>query len=217
MIQFLQTLADLFIHLDIYLATLIDTYGAWVYVFVFAVIFLETGLVITPFLPGDSLLFAAGTLAAVTALQVYWLWPLVLAAAILGDTVNYWLGHRLGLAAFQRYPRWFKPKHLERTQNFYARYGNKTIVLARFVPIIRTVAPFVAGIGRMDYPYFLGYNILGGFIWTTLFTFGGYFFGNVPLVKNNFEWVILMIIAISLLPAAIGYWRHRSRPALISL
>ncbi len=214
MIHLFQILLDLFIHLDVHLATLVSNYGAWAYLFVFAVIFLETGLVVTPFLPGDSLLFAAGTLSAITTLKVYWLWLLVLVAAILGDTVNYWLGHRLGLAVFQRYPRWFSPKHLARTQNFYARHGSKTIVLARFVPIVRTVAPFVAGVGRMNYRRFLAYNILGGFIWTTLFVFGGYFFGNVPMIKENFEWAILIIVALSLLPAIIGYWR-RPRPVII--
>lgn len=209
MLEFLRTIIDLFLHFDLYLADLIFNYGPWVYLFIFLIIFLETGIVVTPFLPGDSLLFAAGTLAVITDLKIYYLWPLVFVAAVIGDSVNYWLGGRLGAIVFERYPRWFKPKHLARTQNFYAKHGSKTIVLARFFPVIRTIAPFVAGVGQMEYRKFLVYNVLGGLIWTTLFTFGGYFFGNIPFIKHNFEWVILTIIVVSFLPAVIEYGYRR--------
>ncbi|MEA1929602.1 MAG: DedA family protein [Patescibacteria group bacterium] len=211
MADFFTVFLDLFLHLDQHLFEVVNLYGFWVYPILFAVIFFETGIVVTPFLPGDSLLFAAGTLAAITSLRVYILWPLLWFAAVLGDTVNYWVGQRLGEVVFRRYPRWFKPKHLERTKRFYDKYGSKTIVLARFFPIIRTLAPFVAGVGRMKYRRFFAYNVLGGFIWTTLFIFGGFFFGNIPFIKRNFEWAILIIIATSFIPALIEYWRHRGK------
>ena len=195
---------DFFLHLDTYLNVVIQNYGILTYLIIFLVIFAETGFVVTPFLPGDSLLFAAGTFASLGSLKVFWLFILLSIAAILGDTINYWLGHFIG-------PKiWFlNKKYLEQTQNFYERHGGKTIILARFIPIIRTFAPFVAGIGKMNYWRFISYNIIGGISWIAIFLFGGYYFGNIPLVKQNFTLVILAIIFISILPAIIGYFRHR--------
>lgn len=204
-------LIDIFLHLDVYLGNIILQYGAWTYLLLFVIVFLETGVVVTPFLPGDSLLFAAGAFAATGAFDVWWLFVLLLIAAILGDTVNYHIGYAIGPRAFQGQNRFFKREHLERTQQFYARHGGKTIVLARFVPIIRTFAPFVAGIGRMAYRHFLFYNVFGALLWTVLFIFGGYYFGNLPFVKRNFTLVILAIIVLSLLPPIIEWWQHRRR------
>lgn len=198
---------DLFLHLDKHLAEIITHYGTWTYGLLFFVIFMETGFVVTPFLPGDSLLFAAGTFAALGSLNVHFLAGLLMAAAILGDTVNYWIGHALGERAYQS--RWVKKEYLDRTHAFFEKHGGKTIFLARFVPIVRTFAPFVAGVGRMSYGYFLSYNIFGGIAWVALFTFAGYFFGNIPFVKQNFSLVILAIILISVLPMAVEVWRSR--------
>ncbi|MFO3796353.1 MAG: DedA family protein [Anaerolineales bacterium] len=198
---------DLFLHLDKHLAEIIMRYGVWTYGLLFFVIFLETGFVVTPFLPGDSLLFAAGTFAALGSLNVYFLAGLLMVAAILGDTVNYWIGHSLGERAYQS--RWVKKEYLDRTHAFFEKHGGKTIFLARFVPIVRTFAPFVAGVGRMSYGYFLSYNIFGGITWVALFTFAGYFFGNISFVKRNFSLVILAIILISVLPMAVEFWRSR--------
>jgi membrane-associated protein len=175
------------------------------------IIFLETGLVITPFLPGDSLLFAAGAFAALGALNVWVLFVLLSVAAILGDTVNYWIGHYIGPRAFSGNIRFLKKEYLDRTHAFYEKYGGKTIILARFIPIIRTFAPFVAGIGAMTYSKFIVYNVVGGIAWVGIFLFGGYFFGNLPFVKDNFTIVILAIIGISVLPGVIEYLRERSR------
>ena len=196
-------LIDLFVHLDAYLNVVIQQYGVWIYCILFVVVFLETGVVVTPFLPGDSLLFTAGTLAARGDLAVGWLFLLLLLAAVLGDTVNYSIGHIVGPRAFHGQNRFFKREHLDRTHQFYVRHGGKTIVLARFIPIIRTFAPFVAGIGRMSYGRFVIYNVLGGLLWTVLFVFGGYYFGNQPLVKRHFTLVILAIIVLSLMPLVI--------------
>jgi membrane-associated protein len=208
--EFLSRLLDFVLHLDKHLSSLIQTYGLWTYLILFVIIFLETGLVVTPFLPGDSLLFAAGTFAAAKALNVLWLFVVLSGAAILGDTVNYWIGHFVGPRVFhQEKSRFFKKKHLDRTHRFYEKYGAETIIIARFVPIVRTFAPFVAGIGRMSYGKFLSYNIIGGVGWVALFTFGGYFFGNIPFVRRNFSLVIIAIIIISLLPAAVEILRHR--------
>jgi membrane-associated protein len=209
---------DLIMHLDVHLNALIVSYQLWTYLILFAVIFCETGLVITPFLPGDSLLFATGALAASPSspLHVGWLFLVLSAAAILGDTVNYWIGHAIGPKIFQQQKiRFLKKEHLERTHAFYEKYGGITIVLARFIPIIRTFAPFVAGIGRMSYWCFIGYNVAGGIAWVTIFVFGGYFFGNLPIVKRNFTVVIMAIIFISVLPGVIEYLRQRRKAKIM--
>ncbi len=205
--DFLTFAIDLFLHLDKHLAEIISRYGTWTYALLFFVIFVETGFVVTPFLPGDSLLFAAGTFAALGSLNIYLLVGLLMAAAILGDTANYWIGHTLGERAYQS--RWIKKEYLDRTHAFFEKHGGKTIFLARFVPIVRTFAPFVAGVGRMSYGYFISYNIFGGIVWVALFTFAGYFFGNIPLIKHNFSLVILAIIFISVLPMVVEFWRSR--------
>jgi len=206
-----QWFVDFFLHLDKHLAEVIQAYGAWTYALLFAIVFLETGLVVTPLLPGDSLLFAAGSFAALGALDVGTVFLLLSAAAILGDTVNYAIGAYLGPKVFH-YPksRFFNPDHLRKTHEFYERYGGKTIVIARFVPIIRTFAPFVAGIGAMSYARFLSYNVVGGILWVAVCVFAGYFFGNLPFVKANFSLVILAIILVSLMPAVVEYLRHRA-------
>ena len=207
----LETLIDLFLHLDRHLAEMVVQYGAAIYALLFAIIFLETGIVVTPFLPGDSLLFACGALAATGALDLPLLLVLLPLAAILGDTANYHIGKYIGPKAFTSRSRWLKREHLDRTHAFYEKHGGKTIVLARFVPIVRTFAPFVAGIGLMSYPRFLAYNVFGGLLWVGLCLGAGYAFGNIPVVKNNFSIVVLGIVAISLLPIAIEYWKHRKR------
>jgi membrane-associated protein len=204
---------DVFLHLDVHLQAVIAAYGVWTYVILFVVIFLETGLVITPFLPGDSLLFAAGAFAANGSLDVGWLFALLFVAAVLGDTVNYRIGYGVGPRVFQERSRFFKQEHLERTHHFYQRHGGKTIFLARFMPIIRTFAPFVAGIGRMSYSRFVFYNIFGGLTWTALFIFGGYYFGNLPIVEQNFTLVVLAIIVLSVLPPGIEFLRSYRRKA----
>lgn len=205
----LTTFVDFLLHLDRHLAEIIAQYGLWTYLILFLIIFCETGLVITPFLPGDSLLFAAGTFAGLGSLDPVVLFFLLTAAAIIGDTVNYWIGHYVGPRAFSGQIRWLRKDYLERTERFYARHGGKTIVLARFVPIIRTFAPFVAGVGRMHYGRFLFYNVFGAIVWVGLFVFGGYFFGNLPVVRENFTTVILAIILISVLPIAVEWVRAR--------
>ena len=209
----LKTALDIFLHIDEHLAEIIQTYNAWTYGLLFLVIFLETGFVVTPFLPGDSLLFAAGALAALdgSPLSIGLVWVLVFIAAVLGDTVNYWIGHRIGRRAFEQNIRFLKREYLERTQAFYDKHGGKAIVLARFVPIVRTFAPFVAGVGTMSYGRFIGYNVAGGLLWTLLFTFMGYFFGNIPFVKHNFEFVVLGIILVSVLPMVVEFMRARLR------
>ena len=204
---------DIFIHLDKYLGDIILQYGTLTYLLLFFIIFMETGLVVTPFLPGDSLLFAAGTFAATEALDVRILFLLLAAAAIIGDTVNYWIGHIIGPRAFTGEVRFLKKEYLDRTHEFYERHGGKTIILARFIPIIRTFAPFVAGIGAMSYGHFIAYNVIGGLAWVALFTFGGYFFGNLPAVKHNFSLVVMAIIFISILPGVFEYFKERNRMA----
>ena len=206
-------LIDIFLHLDTYLDTVIQQYGVWMYFILFVVVFLETGVVVTPFLPGDSLLFAAGALCARGDLAVGLLFLLLFVAAVLGDTVNYSIGHLVGPRAFQGQNRFFKREHLERAHQFYERHGGKAIVLARFIPILRTFAPFVAGIGRMSYGRFVLYNVLGGLLWTVLFIFGGYYFGNQPLVKRNFKLVIVAIIVLSLLPLVVEFVQNYRRKA----
>lgn len=205
----LATLLDFFIHLDVHLGEIILNYGGWTYAILFLIIFMETGFVVTPFLPGDSLLFAAGTFAALGSLDPFLLFFLLFAAAILGDTVNYWIGSVIGLRAFEKERRFLNREHLEKTQRFFEKHGGKTIILARFIPIVRTFAPFVAGVGTMKYRNFILFNIIGAFLWTSLFIFGGYFIGNIPLVKENFEIVIMLIIFISVLPMAFEYINSR--------
>lgn len=207
-------LIDLFLHLDQYMAEVIRNYGAWTYGLLFFVIFMETGFVVTPFLPGDSLLFAAGSFASPvmgSALNFYVLLGLLMIAAVGGDTVNYWIGHFVGERAYGS--RWVKKEYIDRTQAFFAKHGGKTIFLARFVPIIRTFAPFVAGVGRMSYGYFFSYNVIGGIAWVALFTSAGYFFGTIPFVQKNFEFVIVAIILISLVPVFIEAWKARVESA----
>ena len=208
--EFLKKLIDIALHLDRYLSAIIQQYGLWTYAILFLVIFVETGFVIMPFLPGDSLLFAAGTFAALKALHLGWLILLLSAAAIIGDTVNYWVGYHLGMKLFTREDaRFFKKKHLERTHAFYEKHGGKTIIIARFVPIIRSFAPLVAGIGRMSYGRFLAFNVIGGVGWVVLLTGAGYFFGTLPLIKNNFSIAVVAIIAISTVPIVVEYVKHR--------
>ncbi|NLG99603.1 MAG: DedA family protein [Chloroflexi bacterium] len=199
------------LHMDEQLPLIVNSIGVWSYLALFAVIFVETGLVVMPFLPGDSLLFAAGAVAAMPEANLS---PVVLhvllgIAAIAGDTANYWIGHYIGPKVFTTNSRWLKREHLERTQAFYEKHGGKTIFLARFVPIVRTFAPFVAGIGKMSYPYFISYNVIGGIVWTGLFIWTGYFFGSLPFIKENFEIVIIAIILISLLPAVFEYFKSK--------
>jgi len=203
----IKHLIDLFLHLDTYLEGIISQYGAWTYGILFGVIFMETGFVVTPFLPGDSLLFAGGTFAAIGSLNVWLMFFLLAGAAILGDTVNYWIGHYLGDRAYNI--KWIKKEYLEKTHAFFEKHGGKTIFLARFVPIVRTFAPFVAGVGRMSYGFFIRWNLIGGITWVALFTFAGYFFGNIPIVRENFEFVIIAIILISVVPIGVEWWKAR--------
>jgi membrane-associated protein len=206
--EIITFLIDLFLHLDEHLASVIAQYGGWTYGILFAVIFVETGLVIMPILPGDSLLFAAGTFAALPGgLNIWYLVILLIVAAILGDTVNYSIGHYLGERAYNI--KWIKKEYFEKTHAFFEKHGGKAIFLARFVPIVRTFAPFVAGIGKMTYSYFVTYNFVGGIVWVVLFTFAGYFFGNIPFMKENFEYVIIAIILLSLLPMMYEAWKAR--------
>jgi membrane-associated protein len=210
-LEFFSYLIDLFLHLDDHLHELILSYGAYTYGILFLVIFAETGFVFTPFLPGDSLLFAAGTFAARGAFDVHLLTILLTVAAILGDTVNYWIGSYIGPKAFEKKIKFLKKEHLEKTHAFYEKYGGVTIIIARFIPIIRTFAPFVAGIGTMTYSKFLAYNVIGGITWCVLFIYGGYFFGNIPIVQNNFSIVILAIVFLSILPGIIKFLSIRFR------
>ena len=202
-------LIDLFLHLDRHLSAVITQYGAWTYAILFFVIFMETGFVVTPFLPGDSLLFAAGTFAALGAMNIWLLLVLLMVAAAVGNTVNYWIGYRLGDGAYN--VKWIRKEYLDRTHAFFEKHGGKTIFLARFVPIIRTFAPFVAGVGQMPYGYFSMYNILGCVVWVLLFTLSGFFFGNIPFIRDHFSAVVIAIIFVSLLPAAWEAWRARQQ------
>ncbi|MBI4859699.1 MAG: DedA family protein [Candidatus Riflebacteria bacterium] len=208
----LTALVDLFLHLDKYLGEVIRSYGTLTYGILFLIVFCETGLVVTPLLPGDSLLFAVGTFSGMGHLDVRVVLVLLMLAAILGDAANYWIGHLVGPRVFRNdTSRFFKKEYLDRTHQFYERYGAKTIIIARFVPIIRTFAPFVAGIGAMTYWRFATYNVIGGVLWVSACVGAGYFFGNIPVVKQNFSLVILGIVFVSILPAVIEYLRERRR------
>lgn len=213
--EYIKLFIDYFLHLDVHLNAIIANYGAWTYLLLFLIVFCETGLVVTPILPGDSLLFAAGALSATpgSPLKVQMLLLLLAAAAILGDTVNYWIGRKIGPKVFHyENSRIFKKEYLDRTHQFYERYGPETIIVARFVPIVRTFAPFVAGVGSMSYRKFISYNVIGGIMWICLFILGGRFFGNLPSIKNNFTFVIIAIIFISIMPGVIEYLRQRKQP-----
>lgn len=210
MIEFFAGFIDIILHLDKHLDTIIRSYGMWTYLLLFLIIFCETGLVITPILPGDSLLFAAGTFAALGSLDPAWLIISLSVAAVLGDTANYWIGSTVGPKVFHREnSRLLNKEHLKRTHEFYEKYGGKTIIIARFVPIIRTFAPFVAGIGSMTYSHFIAYNVIGGVGWIAILVLAGYFFGNIPVVRQNFSLVILAIIIISILPGVIEFVRQK--------
>lgn len=207
--EFLSGLVDIVLHLDRHLQWLVANYGPWIYAILFAIVFCETGLVVAPFLPGDSLLFVAGTLAAAGDMYIHGVFAVLASASFLGDNTNYWIGRYLGPRVFTREgSRLLNPEHLARTHRFYARYGAKTIFFARFVPIIRTFAPFVAGLGHMRYPRFLFFSFSGSIAWVGSLAYAGYYFGNMPLVKNNLSLVIVIIIVISILPGIIEYLRH---------
>lgn len=212
MIDLVRKLIDFILHIDRHLAEIIAQYGAWTYGVLFLIIFAETGFVVTPFLPGDSLLFAAGAFCAKpeTGLNVHAMAALLTVAAILGDTVNYWIGAKIGPAVFKRDDSpWLRKKHLERAHAFFEKYGGRAIILARFVPIVRTFVPFVAGIGQMTYRHFIAYNVIGGFVWIYFFTYAGYFFGAQPFVQKNFKLVIIAIIILSVLPIVFELFRAR--------
>ncbi len=207
--DFITKVIDFVLHVDVYLNQIIGRYGAWTYALLFFVIFMETGFVVTPFLPGDSLIFAAATFAARGALNPWLLFLLMAIAAVAGDTANYWIGHAVGAKAYTGEVKWIKKEYMERTHGFFEKHGGKTIFLARFVPIIRTFAPFVAGVGEMSYRYFITWNVVGGITWVALFTLAGYFFGNIPFVQENFELVIIAIVVISVIPAVVEWWKAR--------
>lgn len=196
-------IVDFVLHADVYLNDFIAHYGVWTLALLFLIIFMETGVVVTPFLPGDSLIFAAATFAARGALNPWVMFILLAIAAVAGDTCNYWIGHRVGAKAYTGEVKWIKKEYMERTHVFFAKHGGKTIFLARFVPIIRTFAPFVAGVSQMPYGFFIRWNIIGGVVWVAVFTLLGYFFGNIPFVQKNFELVIIAIIVISFIPAVV--------------
>jgi membrane-associated protein len=207
--EYLLKAIDIIIHLDKYLQFIISDYGLWIYLILFLIVFCETGLVVTPFLPGDSLLFAAGTFAAVGQLNTVWLIFLLFLAAFLGDTANYWIGHYLGDQLFESQSKFIKKEYLDRTRKFYKKHGSKTIFLARFIPIIRTFAPFVAGIGTMRYGRFLMFNVLGGFVWVVAFSLFGYYLGNLLFFRNNFSLIVIIVILISTVPIAYEILRSR--------
>jgi membrane-associated protein len=208
--EFLASLLDIVLHLDVHLLGLVQDYGVWVYAILFLIIFAETGLVIAPFLPGDSLLFVIGALCGMGSLQLEVAMPLLILAAFMGDNTNYWIGRLLGLRLLARVgSRFIKHEHLEKTHAFYEKHGGKTVIFARFLPIIRTFAPFVAGIGTMNYRHYLMYSIIGGVSWIGSLLVAGYFFGNIPAIKNNLTLMILVIVFISFLPAMIQFIRHR--------
>ncbi|MFH2139209.1 MAG: DedA family protein [Pseudomonadota bacterium] len=212
--EIFATFLDIVLHLDTHLLALVQDYGVWVYAILFAIIFAETGLVIAPFLPGDSLLFVIGALCGMGSLQLEVAMPLLILAAFMGDNTNYWIGRLLGLRLLERAgPRFIKHEHLEKTHAFYERHGGKTVIFARFLPILRTFAPFVAGIGTMDYRQYVMFSIIGGVSWIGSLTLAGYFFGNIPVIKNNLTLMILIIVFISFVPAMIQFIRHRRQGA----
>jgi membrane-associated protein len=214
-VEFLSGFLDLVLNLDRHLQWLVANHGAWIYAILFLIIFCETGLVVTPFLPGDSLLFVAGTVAAAGGMYVHGLFAALALASFLGDNTNYWIGRYAGPRVFNRHgSRLFNPEHLARTQRFYDKYGANTIFFARFMPIVRTFAPFVAGIGRMHYARFLFYSFSGSIAWVGSLTYAGYYFGNVPVVKQNLTLVIVIIVLLSIAPGIIEYLRHRSRQSV---
>ncbi|CRL45740.1 Inner membrane protein YqjA [Sodalis glossinidius str. 'morsitans'] len=214
--EYIKFIIDFILHIDVHLAELVAQYGVWVYAFLFLILFCETGLVVTPFLPGDSLLFVAGALAALPSngLDIHVMVLLMVLAAIAGDAVNYTIGRLFGEKLFSNPDsKIFRRRYLDKTHEFYARHGGKTIILARFVPIVRTFAPFVAGMGNMRYRHFALYNVTGGLMWVLLFSYAGYFFGNMPMVQQNLKWLIVVIILLSVLPGVIEVWRQRRMAA----
>jgi membrane-associated protein len=217
MSEIFRTVIDIFLHLDKNLAMVVSQYGTATYGFLFLIIFMETGFVVTPFLPGDSLIFTAAALCATSSLSpsggfnIWLIYVLLIIAAILGDTINYWIGHYVGPKIFETENKLIKKKYLIKTQKFYDKYGGQAITLGRFVPIVRTFVPFVAGIGKMSYKYFIVYNIIGGILWVSLFTWTGYFFGNLPFVKTNFHYVVLVIIIISICPMLYEFLKSRKK------
>lgn len=222
MIELAKKLVDFILHIDVHLVEITREYGGWTYGVLFLIIFAETGLVVTPFLPGDSLLFAAGALSAreASGLNVHLLAFLLFVAAVLGDTLNYWIGSKFGPAVFKREDSFFfKRKNLEKAHAFFEKYGGRAIILARFVPIVRTFVPFVAGVGSMTYRHFIAYNLIGGFVWIYSFMYLGYAFGNLPVVQKNFKLIIIGIIVLSVMPIVIEFiqaWRHKRAAARIS-
>ncbi len=213
--EFVLQIAKFFLHLDEYLGIIISAVGPLTYLILFAIVFVETGFVIMPFLPGDSLLFVSGALSGTGHLNAFLVYITLFLAAVIGDTVNYWVGHHIGPRVFSKEnSKIFKKEYLERTREFYEKHGGKAIVLARFIPIIRSFAPFVAGVGKMHYKTFLIYNVSGAFVWVTLFVFGGYFFGGLPLIKENFHYSVFIIIALSFVPILVEYINHKRKKSL---
>jgi membrane-associated protein len=209
--EWLKEILDFVLHINAHLEELVRNYGPWIYAILFLIVFCETGLVVTPILPGDSLLFAAGAIAAGGGMNVVLLCAVLIVAAILGDTVNYWIGRRSGDLLVRKFPRIVKQEYIDRTSAFFARYGGKTVIMARFVPIVRTFAPFVAGAGAMSYGRFMLFNVVGALLWVLLLVPAGYFFAEMPFVKKNFSAVIMAIIVLSILPAVFEFWRERRR------
>ncbi|HLD24923.1 MAG TPA: DedA family protein [Patescibacteria group bacterium] len=213
LMEFIKTFVDIVLHLDEYLTQIVSQYGLLTYGILFLIIFAETGFVVTPFLPGDSLLFAAGAIASLGSLSIWIIIGLLILAAVLGDTVNYWIGHYLGRKIVD-HPKikFINQEHIDKTEQFYKKYGAKTIILARFVPIVRTFAPFVAGVGSMHYSTFILYNVIGGVTWVTMFTLLGFFFGGIPIVQENFHYAVFAIIGLSLVPVIYEYIQHKRNP-----
>lgn len=211
--EIFSTFIDIVLHLDTHLTDLVNQYGVITYAILFFIVFAETGLVVTPFLPGDSLLFAAGAIASLGSLNIWLIVILLIVAAILGDTVNYWIGHFFGRKIVDN-PKitLINQEHIDKTEQFYKKYGAKTIILARFVPIVRTFAPFVAGVGSMHYSTFIMYNIMGGILWVSMFTFLGFFFGNMEIIKENFHYAVFAIIGLSIIPMIYEYIQHKRNP-----